>query len=103
MDHEPRQTILYGGAFNPPTVAHATIVKGLAEIARHQDADLWLMPSGERHDKMIMAELAIRAAYVHALLASGETHGVERFGEGIGRRLDIKVVDHVRSDGIAGE
>lgn len=77
MDHEPRQTILYGGAFNPPTVAHATIVKGLAEIARHQEADLWLMPSGERQDKMIMAELAIRTAYVHALLASGETHGVD--------------------------
>lgn len=77
MNTEPKQTILYGGAFNPPTKAHATIVKALAEIARQEDADLWLMPSGERYDKSILADLAIRTAYVHALLASGETHGVD--------------------------
>ena len=76
MNEEPRQTILYGGAFNPPTVAHAAIVKELAAIARMEDADLWLMPSGERRDKTILAERAIRTAYVQALLDSGETDGV---------------------------
>lgn len=76
MNKESRQTILYGGAFNPPTVAHAAIVKELAAIARIEDADLWLMPSGERRDKTILAERAIRTAYVQALLDSGETDGV---------------------------
>lgn len=77
MNKEPKQTILYGGAFNPPTKAHAAIVKDLAEMARQDDADLWLMPSGERHDKSILADLAIRTAYVQALLDCGDTHDVD--------------------------
>src|SRR5690349_13293782 len=77
MNYELKQTILYGGAFNPPTNAHAAIVRELAELARHENADLWVMPSGERRDKTILADVAIRTAYVHALLASGETYGVD--------------------------
>lgn len=81
MNTELKQTIIYGGAFNPPTEAHAAIVKGLAEMARQDQADLWLMPSGERHDKSILADLAIRTAYIHALLASGETQEVDTYIE----------------------
>lgn len=45
------ETIIYGGAFNPPTLAHQTIVETVLQ-AKPQ-ADVWIMPSGTRWDKQL--------------------------------------------------
>lgn len=43
------ETIIYGGSFNPPTNAHRSIVEACQEY--DPSAEVWLMPSGMRHDK----------------------------------------------------
>lgn len=43
-----RETIIYGGTFDPPTNAHAEIIE---QILATSDADIWVMPSADRLDK----------------------------------------------------
>ncbi len=45
----PSEIIIYGGAFNPPTVAHALAIASLTQS--FPDKPIWVMPSGERNDK----------------------------------------------------
>lgn len=68
--------ILYGGAFNPPTIAHTQIAQALVDRARQNGAEVWIMLSGERADKAIKAPLVRRMAYVAAMLESCDTDGV---------------------------
>ncbi len=49
MQLAQHETIIFGGSFNPPTLAHRDITEVLLQT--YPDADVWLMPSGERHDK----------------------------------------------------
>lgn len=77
MNTEKVPTILYGGAFNPPTKAHAMILDALADHARQTHADVWLLPSGNRRDKTITADTRTRLSYMHALFASVDTTGIE--------------------------
>jgi nicotinate-nucleotide adenylyltransferase len=49
MDYE--KTLIFGGAFNPPTIAHQEIVRFCRD--EYPDQELWLMPSGDRRDKSI--------------------------------------------------
>ncbi len=65
---EKQETILYGGAFNPPTVAHAKILQACVDYARPRGADVWIMPSGDRLDKVIPTSRERRLAYVAAML-----------------------------------
>ena len=48
-----KNTIIYGGAFNPPTIVHEIILQSCVDYAATQDADVWVMPSGDRYDKCI--------------------------------------------------
>lgn len=58
---QPRQRILvFGGAFNPPTLAHEAIVR--ACLALPEFSEVWAMPSGDRLDKTIEASDADRLA-----------------------------------------
>ena len=50
---KPRETIIYGGAFNPPTRAHQAILQGCIDYAEPRHADVWLLPSASRRDKSI--------------------------------------------------
>jgi nicotinate-nucleotide adenylyltransferase len=63
-----KKTIIYGGAFNPPTVAHETILKACADYAQKINADLWVMPSGDRVDKKISKNRDLRIRYVNAMI-----------------------------------
>lgn len=57
-----KNTIIYGGAFNPPTRAHQAILQACIDYAEQLsvDAEVWLMPSGDRVDKKIEASYADR-------------------------------------------
>ena len=77
MNEQNQPTILYGGAFNPPTKAHAAILDALAEHARGENADVWLLPSGNRRDKAIETDMSVRISYLYALFASGNMAGID--------------------------
>lgn len=66
-DKAPKETIVYGGAFNPPTRAHQAIVQACVDYAEPRGADVWIMPSGSRLDKQIETSRERRLAFVRAL------------------------------------
>jgi nicotinate-nucleotide adenylyltransferase len=74
---EKQKTIIYGGAFNPPTVAHETILQACADYARDNESDLWLMPSGDRLDKQIPTSRDMRLKYIDAMLEELDSQGVK--------------------------
>lgn len=45
------ETIIYGGSFNPPTLAHEAIVDACLEL--YPKSEVWVMPSADRVDKSI--------------------------------------------------
>lgn len=63
-----QETIIYGGAFNPPTLAHQAIVQACIEYAKPRGADVWLLPSASRRDKEIAAPREYRLELIRALL-----------------------------------
>ncbi len=67
-----KETIVYGGAFNPPTLAHKAILEACMEYATCQNADVWVVPSGDRADKTIVTPRNVRVAYVEAMIDSAE-------------------------------
>ena len=62
-----QETIIYGGAFNPPTVAHQQILQSCVEYAESIDGDVWLLPSASRADKEIDVSVAKRIQLCKAL------------------------------------
>lgn len=62
-----KNTIIYGGAFNPPTRAHQAILQACVEHAEVAQADIWLLPSGNRSDKSIDVSRERRIEMLHAL------------------------------------
>jgi nicotinate-nucleotide adenylyltransferase len=75
-EREKTETILYGGAFNPPTLAHVQILQACVDYARPRGADVWVMPSGNRLDKVIPVTRERRLAYVAAMLEDIDSHDV---------------------------
>lgn len=61
-------TIVYGGAFNPPTKAHQKMLKAVVDYAEQVNADVWILPSGDRVDKTIMTSMDLRLQYIDALV-----------------------------------
>lgn len=82
--YEPGQkeieTIVYGGAFNPPTLAHVAILNACADYARTADTpmrkEIWVMPSGDRSDKTIGIDTDTRLQYVEAMITDARTEGI---------------------------
>ena len=68
MNYEflPKQTIIYGGAFNPPTRAHQAILQACVDHAEATSADVWILPSGNRADKTIEVSRERRMAMLQA-------------------------------------
>jgi nicotinate-nucleotide adenylyltransferase len=66
---EKTQTIIYGGAFNPPTLAHEAIIIEAVEFARQHEAEVWILPSGDRTDKLIPVSRERRLGYIAAMLS----------------------------------
>jgi nicotinate-nucleotide adenylyltransferase len=64
---ELKNTIIYGGAFNPPTRAHQMILQACINQAENMHADVWLLPSGDRSDKTIDVTREMRLRMLDAL------------------------------------
>lgn len=62
-----KETIVYGGAFNPPTKAHHSILQTCVDYAEARRADVWLLPSGNRTDKEINTPRETRLRMLEAL------------------------------------
>lgn len=62
-----KETIIYGGAFYPPTRAHQAILQGCVDYAEPRDADVWLLLSANREDKTIDASHERRLQLCEAL------------------------------------
>jgi nicotinate-nucleotide adenylyltransferase len=73
---EKLETIIYGGAFNPPTLAHIAILQACVDYARPRGAEVWVMPSGDRSDKTIPTPRVRRLAYIGAMLDDVQSDGV---------------------------
>lgn len=67
---EEISTIIYGGAFCPPTKAHQSVLQACTERATRDDGEVWLLPSGNRRDKHSQLSIDDRLALCHALVAS---------------------------------
>lgn len=74
---QQKETVVYGGAFNPPTLAHQAILEACADYTERNRADLWLMPSGDREDKTIATPRSARINYVKALAESIENKAAQ--------------------------
>ena len=70
MKTEQSEIIIYGGAFNPPTLAHELILRACVDYAKVNGGEVWLLPSGNRHDKTIAVSRRQRLAYVRAMIAN---------------------------------
>lgn len=79
-----RETIIYGGAFNPPTLAHQAILQACVDYAEPRAADVWLLPSASRRDKSIDVAYEKRLAYCEALVRDVVSKAVD---------IDIKTLE----------
>ncbi len=68
MNGQSRETVIYGGAFNPPTRAHQAILQGCIDYAEPRNADIWLLPSAGRRDKAIDEPRELRLELCRALV-----------------------------------
>ena len=70
------KTIIFGGAFNPPTVDHEAILQACIDYAEKVDADVWVMPSGDRHDKQISVDRSRRLEYIEAMICDSNVSDI---------------------------
>ena len=91
------ETIIYGGAFNPPTLAHIAILQACVEYARPRGADVWVMLSGDRVDKVPDKPVATRLEYAEAMIADVEAEGVnvEVYTKELYRTVPVETFDTV--------
>lgn len=78
---EMKEIAVFGGTFNPPTLAHQEIIEACLQHPTFDE--VWVMPSGERADKDITVEAEDRIAMLEAV-KSDVFAGDERLKE-IGR------------------
>jgi len=74
---EQIDTIIYGGAFNPPTRAHQAILQACVERAERTGAEVWLLPSGDRTDKTIEVTREDRLRMLEALIGDVLTRTID--------------------------
>ncbi len=87
-----KQAIIYGGAFNPPTLAHHAILQACFDFAQKNHAEVWIMPCGDRSDKSIGVSIKDRLRLVEALVEDVDEHNVKH------RVVDIELRDKQKTD-----
>ena len=63
----PRQILIFGGAFNPPTLAHEAAIAACLDLPQFDE--VWIMPSGDRDDKHIGTADSHRLAMLALIVA----------------------------------
>ncbi len=73
-----KTVVIYGGMFNPPTIAHQKILQAAIDWAclHGDDAEVWLLPSGENNKKKTGIPRSKRLSYCEALVASVESRNL---------------------------
>ena len=69
-ERHPREIVVLGGAFNPPTVGHVAMIEAVSTMYGH--LPLYVMPSAERTDK---PELTDDAHRMNMLALAAEERG----------------------------
>lgn len=93
------QTVIYGGAFNPPTLAHVAILRACFEYADAHGAEVWIMPSGNRRDKVIPVSRERRLEYIDALIRDATRNEDDKARvvvSELDRAVSVETVDTVR-------
>lgn len=88
-----KNTIIFGGAFNPPTVAHETILEACIDSAKKLDADIWIIPSGNRYDKQIQIDRQIRIEYIIAMIKDVKAQNINILTIELDRREIVETID----------
>ena len=63
-----KETIIYEGTFNPPTLEQQAILQACIDYAELRNADVWLVPSGSRVHKQINESRDDRLVFCRALI-----------------------------------
>lgn len=63
-----KSILIYGGAFNPPTLGHQDIID--AALKESSFDEIWLMPSRDRLDKIMCVDEPTRVAMLQTMLDS---------------------------------
>lgn len=63
-----KNLLIYGGAFNPPTIAHQKVIENAYNYAHTHNLQLVVLPSGDRSDKKIGLLEEQRLALIEAAL-----------------------------------
>ncbi len=66
MKHEIGETIIFGGAFNPPTIAHQAIIETALNLPGVEE--VIVLPSGDRYDKYFSIDKEHRLAMLQILI-----------------------------------
>lgn len=87
-----KQAVIYGGAFNPPTLAHHAILQACFDYAQKHNFEVWILPCGNRSDKSIDVPIRRRLELIRALVKDVEKYDVNY------RILDIELKDKQQTD-----
>lgn len=60
-----QQIVIFGGSFNPPTIAHEQIMSACLSLPDFDE--VWVMPSGQREDKHITCTDEVRMEMLRTL------------------------------------
>ena len=75
-----KRIALFGGAFDPPHIGHRGAIRSI--LAANAASEVWLIPTGDRHDKTVRATAPQRVAMLEAFLQ-------ENFSNETRVRLDL--------------
>jgi nicotinate-nucleotide adenylyltransferase len=91
-----KKAIIFGGAFNPPTRAHQSILQACVEYAETINAEVWLLPSGNRTDKVIPTAIEVRLDYLAAMIEETETTALIQVNPiEMERNIDVETYDSI--------
>src|SRR3989338_1468588 len=61
-----KRIAIYGGAFSPPHIGHASVIEAVLRLFACDE--LWVMPSADRHDKVVSASGSHRVKMLNIML-----------------------------------